>query len=178
MTIVASAITMPLFGRVFCQLHVDPFVWRPFKSKSTTVETTMMDDGTSGFLNENQQDFLSVDDSSNHERKHKIQSIANDYSILVLGMELFTGSWIHGLVMGTWSFIWMTVTVIVTIRATMMHFKPQLFRTPQMIQLLENQACLHVWIRTSEPARLTELRIDKCVAKSKYLCGALFHLVF
>jgi hypothetical protein len=78
----------------------------------------MMDDGTSGFLNENQQDFLSVDDSSNHERKHKIQSIANDYSILVLGMELFTGSWIHGLVMGTWSFIWMTVTIIV------MHFKP------------------------------------------------------
>jgi hypothetical protein len=124
MTIVASAITMSLFGRVFCQLRVDPFVWTPFKSKSTTVKTAMMDDGTSGFLNENQQDFLSVDGSSKHERKHKIQSISNDYSILVLGMALLTGSWICGLVMGTWSFIWMTVTIIVTIRATMMHFKP------------------------------------------------------
>jgi hypothetical protein len=98
MTIVAPAITMSLFGRVFCQLRVDPFVWTPFKSKSTTVETAMMDDGTSGFLNKNQQDFLSVDDSSNHERKHKIQSIADDYSILVLGMELLTGPWIRGLV--------------------------------------------------------------------------------
>jgi hypothetical protein len=137
-----------------------------FGRNSTTVETAMMDDGTSGFLNENQQHFLSVDDSSNHERKHKIQSIANDYSILVLGMELLTGSWIRGLVMATWSFIWMTVTIIVTIRATMMHFKPRLFRTPQMIRPLENQATsLHVWIRTSEPACLTELRIDKCVAK-------------
>jgi hypothetical protein len=166
MTIVASAITMSLFGRFFCQLRVDPFVWTPFKSKSTTVETAMIDDGTSGFLNENQQDFLPVDDSSNHERKHKVQSIANDYSILVLGMELLTGSWIRGLVMGIWSFIWMRVTIIVTIRATMMmHFKPRLFRTPHMIRLLENQACLRVWICTSEPARLTELQIDKCVNK-------------
>jgi hypothetical protein len=98
----------------------------PFKQEQIHNRQDGDDGWESDFWNKNQQAFLLVDGySSKHdERKHKIQAIANNYSILVLGMELSTGSWIHGRVMGTWSFIWMTATIVVTIRATTMHFKP------------------------------------------------------
>jgi hypothetical protein len=117
------------------------------------------------FLNENQQDFLSVDDdSSNHERKHKIQAIANDYSILVLGMELLTGWKLHRIMDSRPG----NGHLVIHLDDNDYHRHNQGYYDALQASIIqditddptvEHQACLHVWIRmsSSESARLTVL---------------------